>query len=214
MAQRKSKILATPNPSARDQAVAKLGRQAMMTNTCARTPEPLGGLAQEIGKRKPFEHPEEEAFLNVLRTGVTLAGDFAVLFKEHGISEPAYNTLRILRAAGEDGRACHEIGDHLVARVPDVTRLVDRLEKSGLVMRARSAEDRRVVRVRLTPTGLDLVSELDGPVLELHKAQLGHMSRGELAQLNQLLVMARAGNTRRSPGNAPRAGGVLEEGAG
>lgn len=173
---------------------AKLGRQAMMSNSCAKAAEhALGGLAGEIGKRNPFAHPEEEAFLNVLRTGVMLAGDFALLFKSHDISEPAYNTLRILRAAGNEGRACHEIGEHLVARVPDVTRLVDRLEAAGLVMRERSAADRRVVRVRLTPKGLKVVTDLDAPVLELHKRQLGHLSRGELAELSRLLVKARRG---------------------
>ncbi|MFA6046057.1 MAG: MarR family transcriptional regulator [Phycisphaerales bacterium] len=167
----------------------------MMSNSCAKGAEhALGGLAGEIGKRHPFAHAEEEAFLNVLRTGVMLAGDFALLFRAHDISEPAYNTLRILRAAGAEGRACHEIGEHLVARVPDVTRLVDRLEAAGLVMRERSAADRRVVRVHLTTKGLKVVADLDGPVLDLHKAQLGHLTRGELAELNRLLVKARQGN--------------------
>lgn len=198
MAARDNAVRAGP----RQDDAARLGRHAMMSSSCAKSAEhAMGGLAGEIGKRHPFAHPEEEAFLNVLRTGVLLAGDFALLFKAHDISEPAYNALRILRAAGDGGRACHEIGEHLVARVPDVTRLVDRLEAAGLVMRERSAADRRVVRVRLTPRGLKVVTDLDRPVLTLHKAQLGHLSRGELAELNRLLVKARHG-TRAGDGKA------------
>ena len=88
-------------------------------------------LGDEIGKSKPFETPEQEAYLNLLRTASVLSEGFARLFAAHGLSETAYNALRILRGAGEGGRMCQEIGGQLVARVPDVTRLVDRLERRG-----------------------------------------------------------------------------------
>lgn len=166
--------------------------KALLTNACAKAAGPLlDGLAGEIRKKRPFDHPEQEAFLNLLRTGTLLAGDFAALFKSYGLSEAAYNTLRVLRAAGDHGRPCHEIGEHLVARVPDVTRLVDRLEAAGLVERERSPRDRRVVNVKLTLEGRRAVDALDQPVLALHQAQLGHLSRAELAELNRLLVKAR-----------------------
>ncbi|MBI1189997.1 MAG: MarR family transcriptional regulator [Tepidisphaera sp.] len=134
--------------------------------------------------------------LNLMRTGAMLAGDFAALFKSRGLSEAAYNTLRVLRGAGDTGRPCHEIGEHLVARVPDVTRMVDRLEAAGLVTRERSARDRRVVNVRLTPKGLQVVTELDAPVVQLHQRQLGHLTRAELVELNRLLVKARRPESR------------------
>lgn len=152
---------------------------------------PASALARELKKKQDFELAEEEAFLNILRTANELAGPFDALFKETGLSEATYNVLRILRGAGERGRMCGEISEHMVARVPDVTRLVDRLEKSGLVERRRCAEDRRAVYVVITELGLLLAAKLDGPVRRLHQSQLSHMSKTDLGTLNRLLVKAR-----------------------
>lgn len=149
-------------------------------------------LARELKKRRDFELPEEEAFLNILRTANELSGPFEALFKGFDLSEATYNMLRILRGAGEHGRMCSEISEHMVARVPDVTRLVDRLEKQGLATRKRCKEDRRAVYVVITKAGLDLAAKLDGPVRELHRAQLSHLSKADLVALNRLLVKARA----------------------
>lgn len=148
-------------------------------------------LQHEIHKRGPFDSPEQEAFLNLLRTQAQLSGDVEALLKPAGLSEPTYNVLRILRGAGELGRMCHEIGEHMVTRVPDVTRLVDRLEKAGLAKRERCSKDRRVVHVMITEQGLALLKTLDAPILELHKRQLGHLDRAEVEQLSGLLVKAR-----------------------
>lgn len=151
------------------------------------------GLAREIHKRGPFESAAQEALLNVMRTASMLAGPFERLFKGHGLSGATYNALRILRGAGEEGRRCSEIGEHLVAAVPDVTRLIDRLDEAGLAKRARGSDDRRVVTVRITPAGLALLKKLDQPVLDLHQRQLGHMSRKDLETLSVLLCRARQG---------------------
>lgn len=151
------------------------------------------GLAREIYKRGPFESPAQEAFLNLLRSGSLLGSDFDRLFKRHGLSAATYNALRILRGAGDEGRRCNEIGDHMVAMVPDVTRLIDRLDEAGLAKRTRGGEDRRVVNVRITPAGLALLKKLDQPVMDLHERQLGHMSRKELETLNRLLCKMREG---------------------
>lgn len=153
---------------------------------------PLSALAREIGKKRPFEVPEQEAFLNLFRTASVLQGPFEVLLRERGLSGAGYNALRILRGAGEEGRACHEIGCQMVARVPDVTRLVDRLERAGLVERRRSAADRRVVMVAITGAGLELLASLDEPMTRLHREGLGHLSVSELEELNRLLVKARS----------------------
>src|SRR5205823_12001244 len=98
-------------------------------------------------------------------------------FQAHGLTGPQYNVLRILRGHGGDGVPCHEIGGQTVARTPDVTRLVDRLEAAGLAERARTAADRRVVLVRITPAGRELLARLDQPVLDLHRQALAHLSR-------------------------------------
>jgi DNA-binding MarR family transcriptional regulator len=151
------------------------------------------GLAAEIGKRKPFDLPEQEAYLNLLRTVSVLSADAERLLKESGLSEATYNILRILRGSGEAGRACGEIGRDMITRVPDVTRLVDRLEEQGLVTRARIAEDRRVVKVQITRAGLDLLARLDEPLRQFHKKQFTALTRAELSEINRLLVKARAG---------------------
>ncbi len=148
-------------------------------------------LRQGLRSRGPFDSPEQEAFLNIQRSAATLGVPFERLFKARGLTGASYNVLRILRGAGAGGRECHEIGEHMVARVPDVTRLIDRLERSNLVTRTRCDKDRRVIHVTVTKAGLDALGELDRPVLAMHRAQLGHLTRGELAELNRILVKAR-----------------------
>jgi DNA-binding MarR family transcriptional regulator len=155
-------------------------------------------LKDEIKKRRPFESPSEEAYLNLLRTTAVLSADFEQLFKEHGLSEPKYNVLRILRGAklnGEfngEGVPSLEIGDRMITRVPDVTRLVDRLEADGLVRRRRCEEDRRVVWVEILPKGLKLLDEMDEPLKRLHREQFSQMTREECIELSRLLVKARS----------------------
>lgn len=158
-------------------------------------------LQDEIKKREPFRCPEQEVALNIARTHDRLTADFSRLFKEHGISESQYNALRILRGAGE-ALPCLEVAARMITQLPDITRLVDRLEGSGLAERERIAEDRRVVLVRITKRGLKVLEELDEPVLALHREQLGHLTREELATLNRLLVKARQ-PARKTAGAGP-----------
>jgi DNA-binding MarR family transcriptional regulator len=148
-------------------------------------------LQEELGKKTPFASAEQEASLNLLRTHDHLQQEFARLFHEHGLSDPQYNVLRILRGAGGDGLPCLEVAARMVTRMPDITRLVDRLEEAGLAERRRTAADRRKVLVKVTPAGLALLARLDRPVLDLHKRLLGHLTQAELAELNRLLVKAR-----------------------
>jgi DNA-binding MarR family transcriptional regulator len=159
---------------------------------------PASPLQQELGKRNAFDCPEQEACLNLVRTQDHLQAEFARLFEGTGISGPQYNVLRILRGHGGEGVPTSVITGQMVTRMPDVTRLVDRLEQAGLAERRRTAADRRVVLVRITRAGLDLLSRLDRPVLDLHRRLLGHFSRRELDQLNALLVKA-----RRPPADGP-----------
>lgn len=150
-------------------------------------------LQDELKQTRPFASPEAEAAVNVARTAAVLARGFAELLKPHGLSLPQYNVLRILRGAGAGGLRCGEIGERMIDPDPDVTRLLDRLERAGLVARARSAEDRRVVRARLTAAGRALVDRLDRPMLALHAQQLGHLGRSRLQALSRLLEAAREG---------------------
>jgi DNA-binding MarR family transcriptional regulator len=148
-------------------------------------------LQLELGKKNPFDSHEQEAFLSILRTASVLSGDFEHIFKSRGLTEAMYNALRILRGSGERGAMCQELGAHLVSRVPDVTRLVDRLEKKGLAQRIRATHDRRVIYVRISKKGLEALEALDEPVRELHRSQLSHLSAKELLTLAELLAKAR-----------------------
>jgi len=148
-------------------------------------------LQAEIKKKHPFEQIEEEAYLNLLRTSSMLLADFERLFKQHGLSEPQYNVLRILRGADGDGLPSLEIASRMIARVPDITRLIDRLEAAGMVARRRCTKDRRVVYVAITPAALDILARLDEPVLRLHREQFAHMPPAEISRLSRLLEKAR-----------------------
>ncbi len=156
-------------------------------------------LAREIKQGKPFESVEVEAHLNLVRTCDLLEGNVARFLKQHGISTPQYNVLRILRGAEPEGLPSLAVADRMVTRVPDVTRLLDRLTAKGLVVRERSATDGRVMLAHITADGLAFLAGLDRPLLEYHHGQLGHMSRDELVQLIVLLEKLRAGPAGPAP---------------
>ncbi|MEO7777504.1 MAG: MarR family transcriptional regulator [Fibrobacteria bacterium] len=148
-------------------------------------------IQTEIKQRKPFTCREEELMLNILRTADKLQRRVSELLKNAELSGTQYNVLRILRGAGAEGMACGEISDRMVTRDPDITRLLDRLEKRNLVGRNRDKEDRRVVTARILPGGLDLLKKLDEPVTQMHKAQLGHLEPKQQETLIRLLETAR-----------------------
>src|SRR5437660_1204358 len=136
---------------------------------------------------------EEDVSLAIIRKADALMQVVTDLLKPHGLSATQYNVLRILRGAGTDGASCKEISNKLIARDPDVTRLMDRLEKRGLLTRDRAKEDRRVVTHQLTAAGLELVNGLDGPVETVHEKAMRHMSKAKLRELVALLEELRAG---------------------
>lgn len=140
----------------------------------------------------PRTLPEEEAFLGMQRTASLLMQALGRELKRHDLTPPLYNVLRILRGAGPDALTCGEIGERLVSPGPDVTRLLDRLEQRDLVTRLRDAEDRRIVRARITKKGVALVDALDEPVKETLESLLGHLGPKKLQTLSRLLKEARA----------------------
>ena len=149
-------------------------------------------LRRELKQTRPFKSLEEEALLSVERTAAVLLHRLSDTFKVHDITVTQYNALRILRGAGTAGLSRNDIRDRLVAPVPDVTRLLDRLEDAGLVERERAQSDRRIVTTRITIQGLELVHKLDAPVAESNRKQLGHMNRAQLKTLIDLLALARS----------------------
>jgi DNA-binding MarR family transcriptional regulator len=135
--------------------------------------------------------PEQVVFLGVLKTADALQAELAEVLKAGELSPTQYNVLRILRAAGEGGLPCGRIAQKMLTRDPDMTRLLDRLEKRGLIGRDRDQADRRVVRAHITAAGRKLLAGLDEPVTRLHRGQLGHLGQRDLKALAELLRRAR-----------------------
>jgi DNA-binding MarR family transcriptional regulator len=143
------------------------------------------------GKRRRVPCPEEILFLDLLRTTDMLSRALDRILKTSDISATQYNVLRILRGTPE-GLPCGEIANRMITRDPDITRLLDRLEKRELISRCRETKDRRMVMARITPQGLKLLGQLDAPVQETHRKQLSHLGRERLRELTELLHVSRA----------------------
>jgi DNA-binding MarR family transcriptional regulator len=151
----------------------------------------MTNLQTEIKQTCPFGSLAEEAYLSVIRTAAMLSHSFNDAIKDRGITGTQYNALRVLRGAGQQGLCRNEVRDRLVARVPDATRLLDRLERMGLIERAREGGDRRFVTTRITPAGLKLLAELDEPTLALHQRQFGGADEAEIRSLVAVLERVR-----------------------
>tara|TARA_E500000318_G_scaffold54309_2_gene50580 strand:+ start:4626 stop:5117 length:492 start_codon:yes stop_codon:yes gene_type:complete len=152
-------------------------------------------LREQINKSGAFANAEEEAMLNIARTASMLDGAERAFFRRFDLTSAAYNLLRILRGhlrkGEEHGVRASEIGCQMVVRMPDVTRLVDRLEGRGLVSRRSDDVDRRVKYVSITPKGLDLLERIDPEIVTLGREVLGHLSDGELRTISRLMEKVR-----------------------
>ena len=151
-------------------------------------------LAEDLGKRDPFDLLEQEVSINLLRTVDLVGVEFEALFEKHDLSGPLYNVLRIV--AGEqkvspDGITIGTISQRMVCRQPDTTRLIDRLEALGLVKRVTSDVDARKRMVTITGKGSEVLSALHRPVRELHRKQFSCLSPAALLRLNKLLDTVR-----------------------
>lgn len=151
----------------------------------SRQPKPTAGPRR-------FDSLEQETFLNLWRTYDKLRAYEDELFGEHDLTPQQYNVLRLLRGEHPRKIATLTLAGRLVSRAPDITRILDKLEKRNLIYRARVPENRRVVEVGISPTGVELLRVLDQRVRECHQQQLGHLSPNQLQLLVELLKKARA----------------------
>jgi len=151
----------------------------------------VSDLKSELKQGKPFRSLGQEAHLSVLRTAAELEHAFESAVKPYGITATQYNVLRILRGAGSAGLCRNEVGNRMVRRVPDVTRLLDRLEDMKLIARERGGDDRRYVTTRITAAGLKVLGSLDSAVDALHEGQFGHLGNTRLRTLIDLLGRVR-----------------------
>jgi DNA-binding MarR family transcriptional regulator len=148
-------------------------------------------LQKELKQTKPFKNLKHEANLSIQRTAAVLHHELESAMKPFGITATQYNVLRILRGAEPDGLCRNEIRDRLVRQVPDVTRLLDRLEDIRLISRERGEQDRRFVTTRITRSGLRLLEELEDRIDAVHDEQLGHLDEAQLSTLIKLLAVVR-----------------------
>jgi MarR family transcriptional regulator, organic hydroperoxide resistance regulator len=153
------------------------------------------GLQAELKQKIPFASREAEAYLSLLRTTDALQTQVEAKLKEFGLTGTQYNALRILRGAGPEGLPCREIGERMITRDPDITRLLDRLEDRGFVERARARHDRRVIYGKITAAGLKLLREMDKPLEKFGREMLRHVGQEKLRQLIELLELVRRGRT-------------------
>jgi DNA-binding MarR family transcriptional regulator len=151
-----------------------------------------GGLRGEIKQTRPFRSRGQEALLGLLRTTDVVRRHLGGIVEKRGITLQQYNVLRILRGAGREGLPTLEIGARMVERTPGVTRLVDRLVRKGLVRRSRGREDRREMRCHISPRGLRILADLDGPMGRADGEYVGDLNDRELGQLVKLLDRVRA----------------------
>lgn len=149
-------------------------------------------LREEISQTAPFRSLEQEAIVSLVRTAARLVDSMDTMLRCSDLGTAQYNVLRILRGAEPDGICRNALRDRMVTRMPDMTRLLDRMEEGGLVRRCRDSEDRRMVMTHITDAGRRLVDDLDEPIEELHQRLLGHMSDAQLRMLIDLLAQARA----------------------
>src|SRR5713226_5722428 len=158
--------------------------------TRAERPMTTPKLQNELKKKRPFESPEQEAALSVLRTSDQLQIRFARLLRGHGLTPSQYNILRILRGEGKP-LPILEIASRTITIVPGITGLIDRLEQAGFVNRLRCEKDRRVIYVALTDQAIKTLADLDEPLLTLHRKVLARLSQAELRELIRLLEKVR-----------------------
>ncbi len=144
-------------------------------------------MAEAKNPKRPAPALETRAFVALVIAADRLSLEAEQLIKTHGLTGTQYNVLRILRGAQPDGLACKGIGDRMISHDPDMTRLLDRMEKRALITRERQTKDRRVIKTRITAQGLEILKKLDAPVLELHRRQFRRVSAADLKGLAKTL---------------------------
>ena len=149
-------------------------------------------LRDELKMSKAFKSVEEEALLSIARTAALVEHAGSEAFKPFNLTITQYNVLRILRGAGEEGLCRNEVGERMVTKVPDVTRLLDRMDAAGLIVRQRGGQDRRFVATRITDKGLKLLEKIDRELPSIHARQIGHVSQKRLRELISILEEVRS----------------------
>lgn len=148
-------------------------------------------LLAAIKQTQPFRHPHEELYLSIIKTASDLSHRADQFFRPHGITQIQYNVLRILRGAGPEGLCRNEISGRMITAAPDMSRLLERMEKQGLISRSRDREDKRQVSSTITKKGEKLLQQLDEPLHRHLEGDLLGLGEKKTAQLLELLEEVR-----------------------
>lgn len=148
-------------------------------------------LMDEIKQSKPFARPADEALLSILRTAAVLEHAENEVLKAHGLTHTQYNVLRILRGAGKRGLCGRDIAERMVSNVPDVSRLLDRMEETGLIARTRDPDDRRHVTARITAAGRKVVADATPELERTTRARAARLSPAAIEGLIRALAAIR-----------------------
>jgi DNA-binding MarR family transcriptional regulator len=150
-------------------------------------------LAAAIKQGKPFKSPQQELYISIVKTASELSLSTGRFLRAYGITQVTYNVLRILQGSGPEGLGRNEISERMITPAPDMTRLLDRMERDGLVVRTRGQEDKRQVATTITQTGSALLARVEGPLLKLHVEQLAKLPATEIRAAIQWLEAVREG---------------------
>jgi DNA-binding MarR family transcriptional regulator len=148
-------------------------------------------LQAELKQTRPFPNRGAEALLSILRTAAVLDHQLSEALKPHRLTPTQYNVLRILRGAGANGLCGREVAERMVARVPDIPRLLDRLEGRRLVARETDPADRRHVTATITTKGLALLDQATPALEAVEKDRVGRLSDRTLSALVEGLAAVR-----------------------
>jgi DNA-binding MarR family transcriptional regulator len=148
-------------------------------------------LQAEIKQTKPFPSPTSEALLSVLRTAAVLEHRLTEVLKPYGITHTQYNVLRILRGAGSTGLCGREVAERLVSKVPDISRLLDRMEEMQLIDRERDPADRRHVTARISPEGLRVLTRATPQLEAIEQTRFAGLEPERVKLLIEVLAQIR-----------------------
>ena len=157
-------------------------------------PDPETGttIEEEIRQQRPFHSAHAAAAVSIMRTAALIDRFYSHVLAQADLTPQQYNVLRILRGAGTEGMPTLEIRNRMIHEAPGITRLIDRLEESGLVRRERTRSDRRQVLCYISNRGLDLLENLDSEMKAADLAAVGGLTEAELRDLLHLLSRIRA----------------------
>lgn len=150
-------------------------------------------LAVAIKQGKPFKSPQQELYISIVKTASELSLSTGRFLRSYGITQVTYNVLRILQGSGPEGLGRNEISERMITLAPDMTRLLDRMERDGLVVRTRGQEDKRQVATKITQAGIVLLERVEGPLLKLHVEQLAKLPVREIHAAIEWLGAVREG---------------------